>query len=135
MSTESNEFDFQIKIREILDQGTTRLDDRTTLRLYEARCDALRHHGGYAQGLNLAGGIGMLTQTFHVHYRALLAIVLVALGATTTQLWFDSQQAEELAEIDSALLGDEVTPSAYTDPGFLEWLDSVSESQDDSLPD
>jgi hypothetical protein len=34
----------------------------------------------------------------------------------------DDDRANELAEIDSALLIDDLPPAAYADPGFLQFL-------------
>jgi len=34
----------------------------------------------------------------------------------------DDDRANELAEVDSALLTDDLPPSAYADPGFLQFL-------------
>ncbi len=48
---------------------------------------------------------------------ATLVIGLVAIS--TMQI---DQQISELAEVDTALLSDELPPTAYTDPGFVEFL-------------
>ena len=51
-------------------------------------------------------------------------ILLVALlvGLTTVQ-WLDRQEiVSELAEIDTALLVDDLPPAAYSDPGFVQFL-------------
>ena len=50
------------------------------------------------------------------------------------QFWQNLQTASELAEIDSALLSDEVSPGAYLDQGFMEWLNHLSQQEEDSLP-
>ena len=48
-------------------------------------------------------------------------IALVA-GLALIQNIMDDDRANELAEIDSALLVDDLPPSAYADPGFLQFL-------------
>ena len=46
-----------------------------------------------------------------------LAMGLVGINVVQTQF-----RADEVAEIDSAILTDELPPSAYTDPGFVNFL-------------
>lgn len=52
------------------------------------------------------------------------AVPLLALlaGLVTVQ-WFDREKTiSELAEIDTALLVDDLPPAAYSDPGFIQFL-------------
>ncbi len=55
---------------------------------------------------------------------ALPLVVLVA-GLVLIQQHHDFEQISAAAEIDSALLADELPPAAYGDPGFSEFLRSV----------
>jgi hypothetical protein len=55
---------------------------------------------------------------------ALPLVVLVA-GLVLIQHHHDFEQISAAAEIDSALLADELPPAAYRDPGFSEFLHSV----------
>ena len=55
---------------------------------------------------------------------ALPLLVLVA-GLVLIQHHHDFEQISAAAEIDSALLADELPPAAYGDPGFSEFLHSV----------
>ena len=55
---------------------------------------------------------------------ALPLVVLVA-GLVMIQQHHDLQQINAAAEIDSALLSDELPPAAYRDPGFAEFLHSA----------
>jgi hypothetical protein len=48
-------------------------------------------------------------------------IALVA-GLTLISIVLDDDRANELAEIDAVLLTDDLPPSAYADPGFLQFL-------------
>jgi hypothetical protein len=48
-------------------------------------------------------------------------IALVA-GLALIQNVMDDNRANELAEVDSALLIDDLPPAAYADPGFLQFL-------------
>jgi hypothetical protein len=49
----------------------------------------------------------------------LLALVFGLVVINTVQ---NDNHANELAEVDSALLTDDLPPSAYTDPGFAQFL-------------
>ena len=49
--------------------------------------------------------------------------LLALLAGLITIQWFDKQQiVSELAEIDTALLVDDLPPVAYSDPGFIQFL-------------
>lgn len=135
MNKISNETELAPRIRGLLDQGTAELSSKAARRLYEARCDALRHQAAPVAALSLAGVGHLLGDSIHRHYRGILAFVALAVGAMGVQVWQNEQEAAALAEIDSELLGDEVPPSAYTDQGFMEWLQQLSESEEDSLPE
>ena len=125
-------------IRRLLDQGSANLDRKVLTRLYEGRQEALRHQAVPVAALSLAGiGQGIdhfVIEPLHAHYRGLLAVVALMIGAMGVQFWQNSQTAAELAEIDSALLSDEVSPGAYIDQGFLEWLKHLSQQEEGSLP-
>jgi hypothetical protein len=73
-------------------------------------------------------------EPLHGHFRGILAVFALAIGAMGVQFWQNLQSASELAEIDSALLSDEVSPGAYLDQGFMEWLNHLSQQEEDSLP-
>ncbi len=51
----------------------------------------------------------------------LLLIALVA-GLLAIQTGLDDLEANELAEVDGAILTDDLPPSAYADPGFAQYL-------------
>lgn len=55
----------------------------------------------------------------------LLALVV---GLLSLNVVLSDERANELAEIDSALLTDTLPPSAYTDPGFAQFLKMQRES-------
>jgi hypothetical protein len=133
MSHKPTESDVAGRIRGLLDQSAANLDQRVSLRLYEARCDALRHQAAPVAVLGLAGVGYHLADMLHHHYRGILAFIALAVGAMGVQVWHNFRQADELAEIDTELLSDEVPPSAYTDPGFQEWLHHLSESEEEPL--
>jgi hypothetical protein len=133
MKDDLNELEFAGRVRNVLNQGATALDQKAALRLYEARCDALRHQAAPVATLSLAGISRALTDSLQNHYRGILAFMALVVGAAGVQFWHNLQQADEMAEIDAALLSDEVSPAAYTDQGFVEWLHHLSEQDDESL--
>ncbi len=52
----------------------------------------------------------------------LIPLLLLVAGLMGIQEWNASEQISATAEIDAALLGDDLPPAAYTDPGFTEFL-------------
>jgi hypothetical protein len=53
---------------------------------------------------------------------SLFPIALLLVGLFTINLVLDEYRANEVAEVDAALLTDDLPPHAYTDPGFLQFL-------------
>ena len=62
-----------------------------------------------------------------VKLAALLPLVALVAGLMLIQDWHGSNQVSAAAEIDASLLADDLPPSAYSDPGFLEFLKSPQE--------
>jgi hypothetical protein len=54
-----------------------------------------------------------------------LPLAMLVAGLVFIQHHHDLQQIEVAAEIDSALLADDLPPAAYGDPGFSEFLRSA----------
>ncbi len=55
---------------------------------------------------------------------ASVPLVVLVMGLVGIHMAQNEIQAQEVAEIDSALLTDELPPAAYTDPGFAHFLRS-----------
>lgn len=53
---------------------------------------------------------------------AALPLLALVLGLITINVIQNDNRANELAEIDAALLTDDLPPTAYTDPGFAQFL-------------
>jgi hypothetical protein len=121
-------------IRRVLDEGVANLDRKVLTRLYDARQDALLHQAQPVAALSMAGIGHFVVEPLQGHFRGILAVFALAIGALGVQFWQNLQKASELAEIDSALLSDEVSPGAYLDQGFMEWLNHLSQQEEDSLP-
>lgn len=54
-----------------------------------------------------------------------LPVVVLAAGLVAINLIQDDLRASELAEVDAALLTDDLPPAAYTDPGFVRFLQAA----------
>jgi hypothetical protein len=53
---------------------------------------------------------------------SMLPLLALVIGLVTIKYFQDERRATEVAEVDTALLTDELPPAAYTDPGFLRFL-------------
>jgi hypothetical protein len=53
---------------------------------------------------------------------ALLPLVVLVAGLVGIEHWAAQEQISAAADIDAALLADDLPPEAYTDPGFAEFL-------------
>lgn len=123
---ESTQFGY--KARQILNQGLDTLDSTVVARLHEARQAALEHQRVPIRGLRIAGMSHNMEFAFFSNVRSLVAVMALSIGAMGTYYWNAFEQAREYEEIDSALLSDELPPSAYLDRGFHAWLERGSES-------
>lgn len=119
---------FGYKARQILNQGLDTLDSKVATRLHEARQAALKCQKVPVRGLRIAGISHNVEFAFLSNVRGLVAVVALSIGAMGTYYWNAFEQAREYEEIDSALLSDELPPSAYLDRGFHAWLERGSDS-------
>lgn len=53
-----------------------------------------------------------------------LPLLVLAAGLVATHVILDDQRASEVAEVDAAILTDDLPPAAYADPGFTQFLRS-----------
>ena len=80
-----------------------------------------------SQALHHQNGVGLLNfgdEGLNIWSRLASFLPLIALvaGLAIIQNIMDDDRATELAEVDAALLTDDLPPSAYADPGFLQFL-------------
>jgi hypothetical protein len=123
---EDNEFGY--KARQILNQGVDDLDRGVADRLRDVRQIALNCQKVPVTGLSIAGIGRELEFSVLANARSLVAVMALLVGAMGTYYWNAFEQAQEYEEIDSALLADELPPSAYLDRGFQAWLERASDS-------
>jgi len=108
-------------------------------RLRAARMQALGKHrvaqtvpsahvltNGGAATLGFGEGEGRLWHRL----AALVPLLLLIAGLIALNTLNDDFRAKELADIDSAILTDDLPPAAYTDSGFLQFLQTRREQQD-----
>jgi len=55
---------------------------------------------------------------------AMIPLLVLVLGLIAITVIQNDRRANEIAEIDAALLTDDLPPAAYTDPGFAQFLKS-----------
>ena len=78
-------------------------------------------HGGLGGGHERSGWWNALVSAIPI---LALLIGLVVINDTQEDL-----ATHEIAEVDSALLADELPPSAYADPGFIQFLKTSTENR------
>lgn len=119
-----NELHLVSRIRQILNQGTTRLDAGTAQKLKAARELALSRQRPEPQPVvrwadNVLGdgwSWGGLSA------RVLLPALALVVAAVGIYRWQENQRLAEVVEIDSQLLTDDLPIDAYLDRGFQNWL-------------
>lgn len=114
-----------------LSAGTAELPYHVTERLRAARMQALASRkaeaaaphvvaNGHAAALSLGKrGLGFWQQVAGV-----LPLVVLVGGLVLINTVMNDRRASEVAEVDAALLTDDLPPSAYADPGFVQFLKS-----------
>lgn len=127
------ELNFAYKVRHALNEATDNLPLSTAERLASARKMALSHkkkESGLRLLLNQRALAGEAGRVFGTHARMswlvrmglAIPLIVVALGLTLLYQHEQQRLASELAEIDAAVLADELPLSAYVDHGFNAYL-------------
>lgn len=71
----------------------------------------------------LAGsGFGGEMLGFWRRFASAVPVVVLAVGLVAIHVLQNEHRASEVAEVDAALLTDDLPPAAYADPGFVEFL-------------
>lgn len=114
------------RLVKLLDRGADELEPRTVARLAAARKQALAHcEAEPAPALQWApartSGSRAGSDNRRMRMRLLLAAVLVAAVAVGLG-WHRGGNGPDIAEIDAALLTDELPINAFLDQGFDSWL-------------
>lgn len=81
----------------------------------------------FGQGSTATASFGQDGPGFWGRIAAALPLAALAAGLFTIYTVQNDNRVHELAEVDSALLADDLPPSAYADPGFLQFMKNSSD--------
>ena len=69
-----------------------------------------------------SNGVATLGTVWWSRLGAVVPLIALVAGLITVSVMQEENRTSELAEVDSALLTDDLPPAAYTDPGFAQFL-------------
>lgn len=115
-----------------LSAGTAELPHDVTERLRAARVQALarRKVAGLQGAVSVSGNQALLTYggedgiSLWGRIASALPLIALAAGLIAVHSIQNERRASEVAEVDAALLTDDLPPAAYADPGFVQFLKS-----------
>ena len=112
-----------------LDSGKDEIDYAVGERLRAARVRALaarktEEHAPVVIGRGGAATLGLGERTWFNRIASVLPLVVLAVGLVLIHTSQSERRVNELAEVDAALLTDDLPPAAYADPGFVQYLKS-----------
>jgi hypothetical protein len=116
-----------------LSAGTDEIPYEIRERLRAARVRALhiRKHEAMAPVVVGRGGAATLgfgeKRSVFNRIASVLPLIVLAAGLVLIHSVQSDRRANELAEVDAALLTDDLPPAAYADPGFVQYLKSGRE--------
>ena len=114
-----------------LSDGATGLPHDIGERLRVARLQAVarrRQPTELRSAVVASNGAALLAGIWWTRLGALLPLIALVGGLVAVSVMQDDNRASELAEVDSALLTDDLPPAAYTDPGFAQFLKAKSDA-------
>jgi Protein of unknown function (DUF3619) len=133
--SDSLEQRFAARVVACLNEGSDRLEPDVTERLRFAREQALARAAArsVAAAAPLVVGLGSSLVLGAGHQNnddaglwlklvSVIPLLLLVIGLFWIEHHFQSEQISAAAEIDAALLADDLPPDAYSDPGFAEFL-------------
>ncbi len=131
---------FGLLVAARLSEGTEQLPHDVTERLRHARQVALAAHrhtatavhvnavaAGYSSAATLSLGGGSRGKSWWTSLAALVPLAALLLGLGMIEHSHLQDQIAAAAEVDTALLSDDLPPEAYSDPGFVEYLKTSRE--------
>ena len=126
--TESQADQFGRNSIALLSEGAQVLPAKIKERLYAARMKALsvrKAEKVLVQKPVLAGFTGNWSFGSHGRWESLgwiAPLVVLVFGLMAIAQWQNDSRINDIAEVDAALLSDDVPPDAYADSGFLAFL-------------
>lgn len=123
---------FAHRVTARLSEAADALPHDISERLRIARMQALAHRKAVVArsatvvasqgGGTISLGFGNDTPGWWTRLASALPLVALVAGLLTIYAVQDDNRANELAEVDAALLSDDLPTAAYTDPGFVAYL-------------
>jgi len=116
-----------------LTDSTQDLPNDISERLKAARMQALAKRKVVklqaASGVNTNGGAATLNMggsdnSLWTRLGSFIPLVALVVGLLAIAVIQEQRRVDEIAEVDIELLADELPPAAYTDPGFLHYLNA-----------
>jgi hypothetical protein len=136
LTTPQDRFGRRVAAR--LSVGTAELPYDVSERLRAARTQALAKRKRVvglrtASTVSPSGGAAALTAdeglTWWQRVASVLPIIALAAGLVVIHTIQNERRANEVAEVDAALLTDDLPPSAYADPGFIQFLQQTANKE------
>jgi hypothetical protein len=127
---------FALRVAARLTERSQDLGGDVTERLRFAREKALERarasraaEAAPAQGVSGAGALilGWAGSGWWLKAASVLPALALVAGLILIQRWQDNTQVSVAAEVDAALLSDDLPPKAYSDAGFAEFLKTPNE--------
>ena len=120
---------FGHRLAQRLTAGTLELPHDIGERLRVARQQAVAHRKlavrlQTATAVVSSGGTAALGGGWWRRIASAAPLVALVVGLVAINMVREDERARELAEVDTALLTDELPPAAFTDPGFAQFLKS-----------
>jgi hypothetical protein len=140
--SESKQDQLGLRMAALLEQGNQHLPYDISERLRAARtravaasrasrCESVTDTQAQIQGNgNLRMPFPSKTQEIYQLLVSFIPLICLAVGLMFLYDFHNNQAALEMAEIDSALLVDDLPPHAYTDPAFIDFLKTQSLQKD-----
>ena len=126
----TDDINLAYKIRHALNDNLDNLPASTTDRLAAARAAALARKKADAPVRRASFDLGALFSMQWVARAAVVApLLLMAAGMVGVYQYEREQRAAELAELDAAVLSDDLPLTAYTDHGFNAYLAQQQQAQ------
>ena len=125
----------------LLRQGTQTIPQNIKDRLYAARMKALsvrKPEKVLIQKQVLAGASRNWTSGANGRWDTvgwIAPLTVLVFGLIGIAQWQDDSRINDIAEVDAALLSDDVPPDAYADSGFMAFLKNGPLSESDSTSD
>jgi hypothetical protein len=122
---------FGLKLTARLSESTDALPHDIAERLRAARIHALDKYkqvkmvttsAVQSNGGAVTLGFGEEDGSLWRRVASVIPLLALVAGLVAIQMLDNDNRAKELAEIDSAILTDDLPPAAYTDPGFAQFL-------------